>query len=273
MLNRTDDGEFSIPPAEESAAEPHVYCLAVRVVLACALAAFAGYIFFLAEANRSWLFEENRRIEPWEIPIVWSSELASMLFLFRYCAATVIPRLGIRAPSSRWTIRVFLVSAALDASVSLYGLVSDRIAYTRAIKTCAQTVAGHTFIQWTGHRRYSFTVAFRDQAGRDRVAFYSLLERDLPMPVREGIDKGKLPLDLPILYDPSWSSRSWPAWTAYSDDNRLAIFSLLTLMMSGLLSALLGQLRGHFPGLPPPEVGPFLAALFFLSMVAMLQGW
>jgi hypothetical protein len=271
-MDREDDelGDFF---EEHFRSEPRVTRLAVRLVLGCILAELMGGVLSVVDANRAWLLEENRRIEPWEIPIVWSSEMASLLFFFRYSVAMVFPVRGIAAPSSRLTIGVFLVSAAMDASVSLYGLAKDRIAHGRAKKADARVVAGHTFVQETGHRRYSFNVAFRDQAGRDRVVFHSLLARDVPAKVRAAIDKGQFPVDVALLYDPLWSSRSWPAWKPYSNDNRLPFYSLLSLIMSGLVCALLGQLRRRCPSLPPPEIVPFFASVFFLWICAVLQGW
>src|SRR5262249_1340989 len=137
----------------------------------------------------------------------------------------------------------------------------------------AQVTAGYSFLQTTGHRRYSLTCSFRDRNGHVQQAWFSLLARDVPLPVRRRVDDGKLPVPLGIVYDPTWPHRTWPAGLPYSDDNHIFLYSILTLIFSGPPASLLATLSKMFPGLPPPEVAPFLGAVFLLCFGGMLQGW
>ncbi len=59
--------------------------------------------------------------------------------------------------------------------------------------------AGYSFLQTTGHRRYSLTCSFRDSNGHVQQAWFSLLARDVPLPVRSSVDVGKLPVPLGIV--------------------------------------------------------------------------
>jgi hypothetical protein len=76
-----------------------------------------------------------------------------------------------------------------------------------------------------------------------------------------------------VSYDPNRPSRSWPADFPYSDNNRLFVFSLISLLFSSLLAANLAVFRKWLPVLPPPEVGPFVAATLLLLTAGLLQGW
>ena len=246
-----------------------VKALSIQLCLLALGLASAGLVIDL---NLPWLIAENHRIEPWKVPLVWSSETAALVVFVHYCLTRIVPDSLLPPHKSRGTLKGFLVAAAIDVGFSVDGMIAERLAHSSAAPAEAQVTAGYSFLQTSGHRRYSLTCSFRDRNGQVQRAWFSQLAREVPLPVRRKIDEGKLPVPLEIVYDPSWPHRSWPAGLPYSDDNRIFLYSLSTLILSGLLSALLATLGKTFAGLPPPEVAPFVGAVFFLYFGAMLQG-
>lgn len=177
------------------------------------------------------------------------------------------------ARASHLTLKAFFVAAAFDLAFSIHGMIEERWAHRFAVPIRAQVIAGRSFAQPSGHRRYSLTCQFIDQAGRLQTGWYSLLSPDVPHAIRASVDGGKLPVGLNISYDPNWPSRSWPADLAYSDNNRIYLYSIITLVFSGLLTANLAVFRKWLTSLPPPEVGPFVGATLLLLGAGLLQGW
>jgi hypothetical protein len=223
--------------------------------------------------NLPWLIAENRRLEPWKIPLVWSSEAAALVCFVRYGLRTLLPVSFASAGTSRLTFKTFAIAAFIDFAFSIDGMIEERWAHWRAVPAQARVFAGHSLLQHTGHRRYTLTCQFIDRAGDLQTGWYSLLEAETPFEVRKGVDDRKLPVDLNVSYDPEWPSRNWPADVPYSDDNRMFLYSLITLLFSGMLTANLAVLRWWFPALPPPEVGPFSGATLSLLGAGLLQGW
>jgi hypothetical protein len=223
--------------------------------------------------NLPWLIAENQRIEPWKIPIVWSSEAAAFVCFAGYGLRTLLPASLSPARASRLTLKAFFIAAAIDLAISIQGIVEERWAHSGAVSTTAQVFAGRSFIQWIGHRRYSLTCQFVDQSGRLQTGWYSLLAQEVPNEVKDGIERGTLPVKLKVAYDPNRPSRSWPADLPYSDNNRLSLYSLITLLFSGLLTANIAVFRRWCPALPPPEAGPFFAATALLLACGLTQGW
>lgn len=66
--------------------------------------------------NVPWMVEENRRIEPWKWPLVWSSELTATLVFIHYALSFLLPAWVLSLPDSRLTFKAFLVAMALDLS-------------------------------------------------------------------------------------------------------------------------------------------------------------
>ncbi len=224
-------------------------------------------------ANLPWLIAENRRLEPWKIPIVWSSEAAAFVCFVGYGVRQLLPASTAPAQASRLTMKAFLVAAAVDLAFSIYGMIEERWAHCGAVPAQGQIIGGRSFVQSSGHRRYSLRCQFIDRAGQLQNGWYSLLSPEVPPEVKVGIDGRKLPVALKVAYDPKWPSRSWPADLPYSDNNRMFLFSLSTLVFSGLLTANLAMFRKYLPALPPPEVGPFFGATLLLLGAGLLQGW
>jgi hypothetical protein len=150
------------------------------IVHSCLLASGLALAGIAINLNLPWLMAENQRIEPWKVPLVWSSEAVALVVFVGFCLARIVPT-SLRRP------------------------------------------------------------------------------RALPAPVI-------------IVYDAAWPRRSWLAGLPYSDDNRIYLYSLLTLVFSSSLAALLATLRKHIEGLPPPEVAPFLGAVLVLCLGGVVQG-
>src|SRR5262249_26405337 len=162
------------------------------------------------------LIAENHRIEPWKLPLVWSSEVAALLVFVYYCLTRIIPDSLPLPQKSRMTLKWFLVAAAIDVGFSVDEMIEERRAHSSAAPAEAQVNVVYSFRRTTGHRRYSLTCSFRDRNGHVQQAWFSLLARDVPLPVRRRVDDGKLPVPLGIVYDPTWPHRSWPAGLPYS---------------------------------------------------------
>jgi hypothetical protein len=239
----------------------------------CLFAAGLGIAAIAVVTNLPWLIAENQRIEPWKIPIVWSSEAAAFLCFVAYGVRQLLPPSLVFPRASRLTVKAFFIAVAFDLAFSIHGMIEERWAHSVAVPAQAQVHAGHSFVQWTGDRRYSLTCAFVNRDGQLQSGWYSLLSADVPPEVRLGVDGRKLPVGWKVAYDPNRPSRSWPAHLPYSDNDRLFMFSLITLLFSGLLTANLAVFRKWLTGLPPPEVGPFLGAAVLLFTVGRLQGW
>jgi hypothetical protein len=71
----------------------------------------------------------------------------------------------------------------------------------------------------------------------------------------------------------SWPSQSWLAEIPSSEDNRFFVFSLVTVLFLGILSANLATLSRWSRALPPPQAGRFLGAALLLLAAGLLQGW
>ena len=155
----------------------------------------------------------------------------------------------------------------------MLGMIDERGGYRRAVPAQAQVVAGKSFIQSTGHHRYTFFCTFVDHLGRRQDAWFSLLADRLPVAIRRGIDSGKLPTNFRVLFDPDWPGRNWPAHLAYSDDGRLHLYSILNILFSAPLTGLVALLSRKVNMLPPPEVIPFYSGLWVLFFAGMVQGW
>jgi hypothetical protein len=222
-----------------------------------------------------WLIAENRRLEPWKWPLVWSSELAGTVVFLQYPMSFILPSWALRRPTSRLTFKAFCLAICVDLTFSAYEALAERGAYARAIPVQSSVAEGRSFVQRTGHRRYSFTCKFVDHTGSNRVAWFSLLARELPLQVCGKIDDGKLPAALALHYDPAWPARCWVDGSTFTDNNRVYVYSILSVVFSALISANLVSLRKicGFASLPPPEVGPFIGATFLFCTVAALQGW
>jgi hypothetical protein len=191
----------------------------------------------------------------------------------RYYLAKILPRPAHTPQGSRLTLRSFLIAVALDVGFTVYETVAERVAYSSAVPAGAQITAGHSFVQPIGHRRYSFTCSFRDRNGVVQHVWFTLLDKEVPPPIRVGIDGGLFPIPLAVVYDPTWPIRSWPAGLPYSDDNRLFLFSAISLLFSSLLAAFFALPGKWLGGLPPPEVAPFLGAILLLNACGFIQGW
>jgi hypothetical protein len=244
-----------------------------RLFGVCLFAAGLAIASIAIVTNLPWLIAENQRIEPWKIPIVWSSEAAAFLCFVGYGVRQLLPASLAPARASRLTVKAFFIAAAFDLAFSIYGMIEERWAHWFAVPVQAHVYAGQSFVQWSGHRRYSLTFAFLDRTGQLRDGWYSLVSSQVPPEVRMGVDGRKLPVRLKLSYDQDRPSRSWPAHLPYSDNDRLFMFSLITLLFSGLLTANLAVFRKWLSGLPPPEVGPFLGAALLLFVVGTTQGW
>jgi hypothetical protein len=244
-----------------------------RLLGLCFLAACVALAGVAIVVNLPWLIAENARLEPWKIPIVWSSDAAAFVCLVGYGLRQVLPSSIVPCRASKLTFKAFFIAAVCDLAFSIYGMIEERWARSGAALAQGQVVAGHSFAQPSGHRRYTLSCQFLDRTGQLQHGWYSLLAPEVPHDVKASVDNGKLPVALKIAYDTKWPSRSWPADVPYSDNNRMYVFSLITLVFSGLLTANLAIWRKWLPGLPPPDVGPFLGATLLLVAAGLLQGW
>jgi len=58
--------------------------------------------------NLRWLITENGRIEPWKIPIVWSSEAAAFVCFVEYGVRQLLPVSITPSQTSRLTMKAFV---------------------------------------------------------------------------------------------------------------------------------------------------------------------
>src|SRR5262249_20558451 len=95
----------------------------------------------------------------------------------------------------------------------------------------------------------------------------------VPRTVEKAIELGQLPVGTDIAYDPKWPGRTWLAEVPYSDDNRLFIYSLTSVMLSGLLTVGLMLFSDKHCLIPPAGIGPFLGMTALFGAAGFLQGW
>ena len=216
---------------------------------------------------------ENHRLEPWKIPIIWLSEVTGLVLFIEYMISLAFSKATRPWQPRKLTIRVFLLGTCLDGAVSLLSIADEYIAYARALRVQGQVVAGTARVQWSEHTRFTFTCTFQDQQGMVHTAWFSLVQTGVPINVQQAIKRGQLPAATEIAYDPHWPGRTWLAEVEYSDDNRLFLYSLLSILLSSVLTLGLMGLKGECRFLPPAGIGPFLGMVALFCAAGFLQGW
>jgi hypothetical protein len=232
------------------------------------------WIFAIAvQANLPWLVPECRRSEPWKLPFFWLSEATALLLFVEYTIAIVVSGANRAWRPRNLTIGAFIVGTCLNVGIALLSMVDEYRASARAIQVPAEVVKGTARRQNAGFVNYTFTCTFRDRDKTDHTAWFSYVQNNVPANVREKIEHNQLPVITGIMYDPLWPGRTWLADVPHTDDNRLFVYSFISILFSSLLTALLIMMRKHFHWLPPPGIGPFIGMTALFCASAFLQGW
>ena len=222
--------------------------------------------------NWPWLVSENARFEPWEVPVVWAPVATAFLLFVEHGVSQAVGKPMLRRVHTV-TFRAFLVAVAFECVLVAYSVAEEEVGHARAVRTPAELVAGHSYVESGGLRRYSFTCSFADRRGARHSAWFSDTADGVPDQVRRAIDRGHGVAMATVAYDPRWPGRNWLADRPYTHDNRLFLFALLSLVFSLPLAGGLAQFRKWVPWLPTPRVAPFLGATWVLVMAVLLQGW
>ena len=150
--------------------------------------------------------------------------------------------------------------------------MEERIAYSRAVRVKSLVVQGSVRTQWPDHTRFTFSYVFKDAHGGRHTAWFSHIQLDVPRNIQQVIKAEQFPIAVDILYDPDWPGRSWLAEAEYSDNERLFLYSLMTLLFSTMLTFALMYMNQHCRWVPPPGTGPFFGMMVVLLMAGWIQG-
>lgn len=249
--------------------KPHV---TYRILLLIGCVGFLALLLVCIQLNLRWLLSENQRLEPWKIPIIWLSEATGLVLFIQYIVSLILPDRMRSRLYHHMTVRMFVISLCLDAAVSLWSGAEEHLAHARAVRVKAQVVEGRVRAQWPDHTAFMFTYEFQDARGGRHTGWYSHISSHVPVNVKQAIQGGQMPVDVDILYDPSWPGRSWLAELEYSDDNRLFLYSLLTLLFTIVPTIVLMYLNQHSQWMPSPGTGPFFGMIIVLLMAGLIQG-
>lgn len=240
----------------------HVAALAIWI--SCLVLVVIG-----VSTNLPWLLAENSRLEPWKIPFIWSSELAAFVLFMEYGLQQIVQT---RWNRSRITVHAFIVATLLDLGLSAYSIIEENAAHNRALPAAGTVDAGYSWMESSGHTRYTLDYRFHDQTGKQYGGWYSDISDGVPDDVRAAVDNQNFPANIAVSYDPKWPTRSWLADVPYSHDNRLFIYSLFVIMLSVPLGGALALLHRSMSWFPDARMAPFFSATWILCLGAILQG-
>jgi hypothetical protein len=226
------------------------------------------------QLNAPWLAAENRRLEPWKVPIVWLSEATGLAAFVAYMVRLTFTSAKRPWRPRKYSVRVIVLSTCLDAGMSLWSMAEEYLGHSRAVRVQAQVVDGTTRVMPAGDTRLTFTCTFQDQQGVVHSAWFPLVKQpDVPINVQQAVLGGQLPATAEVLYDPRWPGRTWLADLEYTDDGRLFFYSLISLFCSTLLAIVLRGLNEDYRFVPPPASAAVFIMTVLFSCVAYFQGW
>lgn len=232
-----------------------------------------------------YLVNEHRRMAWYEIVVLWLGDIITVFWLVRFTVLWLLGKLETcvepvadrRIPRSAW---LMLLSLAIGI-IAEFGLTlrlrnEEFNAFGRAVPANCTIRSVHVdsvkvYTKLDGE--------FTDAAGRVHPVTYYVRTPDemsqLPPPIAQLIQQGRVPLQLPIVYDPSRPGRNWIPEKGWDDDNRFTYFSILVLLFQFLFGlafffVLSEQLRhqrqlprwASFYTLLPLVAEAFVAALF-----------
>lgn len=235
-----------------------------------------------------YLINEQRRLSPLEIGLLWLGDVIGLFWFLRFWLRWQFAapeefdssELDFRFPRTAWLIVISMGIGFCSELAMTLSLRHDEYAgFQRAVPaTCflhsvkSQAVQG-ALAYWKLDGRY------KDAQGVSHPVTYYVRDRDdfqlLPGLVVLAIRQGQPNIPLPIIYDPVRPGRSWIPQLGWDDGNRLHYLSLLILLFQFLFSIMFMALlwesikaHGHLPvwaeyqGLIPLGCQAFIMALF-----------
>lgn len=258
-----------------------------RLLLAFTLLLIVGIVHGVL-AFGCYLINEQRRLSPLEIGLLWLGDVIGLFWFLRFWlrwqflsveeSSASLP--DSRFPRTAWLVLISMGIGLCSELAMTLSLRHDEYAgFQRAVpancilhKVNAQIAQG-TPTYW------KLDGTYQDAQGETHVVTYYVRERDdlqmLPGPVVLAIRQGQPNIPLPIVYDPKRPGRSWIPQLGWDDGNRLHYLSLLILFFQFLFSMLFVALlsgaiktNGRLPdwaeyqGLIPLGCQAFIMALF-----------
>lgn len=237
------------------------------------------------------LVNEHRRLVWYEIIALWTGDLISCFWFFRYMIRYASGRDHLEAyklpartfpPTLKWVLISMLVAVTVDLGHTLWIRRSEEQGFSRAVP--AQfTVSSAKIRPGQQATFWSIRGTYPDAAGGIHEARFFINAREqfplLPPPVQAALQNQNLPFVMPIVIDPLRPGRNWIPQFGWDDGNRLHYLSFLILLFQcifGMNWMLLLHTNIRSSGIYPwwgdlVHLFPFLTEAFVFALFGGLE--
>lgn len=234
--------------------------------------AFVGLAVFAALGlllTWPWLLAENFRLPPWELALTWSAEAAAAVWFVYFWVRFAITWELDSAFTDRtaherltqWLALTVLLVGVVDLTATF--ALQDAEAKRRDKGVAGICRITSTKIYSVKHGRNFAAFAWCqviDKQGRSHRAFYYGPQSRWPSTVHDAILRNRLPVEMPVQYDPERPARFWTTYSTVVPWNGWRFSQEVTA--SAMVLALLALVSRHFLLFValPLEVCPLLGA-------------